>query len=140
MTTTTIRTSRPCRTGTPHATPRPRGVARTRVHGPRRPTPRVAPARYRRRRLAVVLAVASIVGGAAVVADGLVSGSGGVPASAAGTGATSARRVVRAAPGDSLWSIAAEHRGDVPITRFVEKVIDLNGGTRIEAGQLVRLP
>jgi Tfp pilus assembly protein FimV len=102
-----------------------------------RPT---APVRVRRRRLAVVLAVASIVGGAAVVADGVVSGPGGVPASAAGTGAPVGPRVVRAAPGDSLWSIAAEHRGAIPITRFVEALIQLNGGTRIEAGQLVRLP
>ena len=47
---------------------------------------------------------------------------------------------VRAAAGDSLWSIAEVHRGDVPITRYVDALIDRNGGTHIEVGQLVRLP
>ena len=48
--------------------------------------------------------------------------------------------VVRAEAGDSLWSIAAAHRGSAPITRYVEALIDLNGGTVITVGQLVRLP
>jgi hypothetical protein len=97
-------------------------------------------ATYRRRRTGAALLVAAVVGGGALVADSVLSGSGGVPASAAGTGAAHVERAVRAAPGDSLWSIAEEHRGDIAITRYVEKLIDLNGGTRIEAGQLVRLP
>lgn len=104
--------------------------------------PRRAAARYRRRRAGAALAVAAIVGGAALAADSL-TGPGGVPASAAGTATAPAERAerhVRAAPGDSLWSIAEEHHGDIAITRYVEKLIDLNGGTRIEAGQRVRLP
>ena len=33
-------------------------------------------------------------------------------------------------PGDSLWSIAEAHHGDVSITRYVDALIALNGGTR----------
>jgi hypothetical protein len=47
---------------------------------------------------------------------------------------------VRAEPGDSLWSIAERFHGDVELTRFVDALIDLNGGPAITAGQLVRLP
>ena len=72
---------------------------------------------------------------------GVLSGPGGVPASAAGTGPAPVVRTVKAHPGDSLWSIAEHHRGDVPIQRYVDALIDLNGGsTSIVAGQLVRVP
>jgi len=47
---------------------------------------------------------------------------------------------VLARPGDSLWSIAEVYHGEVPITRYVEALISRNGGTRIDAGQVVRLP
>jgi len=47
---------------------------------------------------------------------------------------------VRAAAGDSLWSIAEQHHGDVAITRYLDALIGLNGGTVVEVGQLVRLP
>lgn len=125
------------------------------THRPRRAEPWRSPAaaraelrhgrddaRYRRRRAGVALAVAALVGGGALVADTILTGPGGVPASAAGAGTEQVRsgRVVRADPGDSLWSIAEDHHGDVPIGRYVEALIDLNGGTGIEVGQLVRLP
>ena len=99
-------------------------------------------ARYRRRRAVVGLLLAGVVGGAALVADSVLTGPGGVPASAAGTGTAPARSgmVVRAAAGDSLWSIATAHHGRASITRYVEALIDLNGGTVIRVGQLVRLP
>ena len=90
----------------------------------------------------VGLLLAGVVGGGALVADSVLTGPGGVPASAAGAGTAPARSgmVVRAEAGDSLWSIAATHRGSAPITRYVDALIDLNGGTVIRAGQLVRLP
>ena len=47
---------------------------------------------------------------------------------------------VRAEPGDSLWSIAERYHGEVDLSRYVDALIDLNGGTAIVAGQLVRLP
>jgi LysM repeat protein len=45
-----------------------------------------------------------------------------------------------AQPGDTLWSIAERYRGDVELRRFVDALIDANGGTAIQAGQAVRLP
>ena len=45
-----------------------------------------------------------------------------------------------AAAGDSLWSIAQANHGDVSIDRYVDALIDLNGGTDIAVGQAVRLP
>jgi hypothetical protein len=99
-------------------------------------------ARYRRRRAVAGLLVAGVVGTGALAASTLLTGPGGVPASAAGAGTEPAGHPmsVRVVAGDSLWSIAAAHRGTVPIARYVEALIDLNGGTAIEAGQLVRLP
>ncbi len=89
--------------------------------------------------------VSALVAGCLAVAGlgvhGVLSGPGDVPASAAGAGLAPVVRTVKAHPGDSLWSIAERHRGDVPIQRYVDALVDLNGGsTRIEAGQLVRLP
>jgi Tfp pilus assembly protein FimV len=47
---------------------------------------------------------------------------------------------VTAQPGDTLWSIAQAHRGDVSVDRYVDKLVDLNGGASIMAGQQVVLP
>jgi hypothetical protein len=104
--------------------------------------PRRAPtdATYRRRRAALGLLLAGAVGSAALVAGNVLTGPGGVPASAAGAGRAALERTVLARPGDSLWSIAEVFHGDVAITRYVEALISRNGGTRIEAGQVVRLP
>jgi hypothetical protein len=98
-------------------------------------------ARYRRRRAVVGLLVAGVVGVGVLVADSVLTGPGGVPASAAGAGtARPTGRSVRADVGDSLWSIAEVHHGTTSITRYVEALISLNGGTTIEVGQLVALP
>lgn len=45
-----------------------------------------------------------------------------------------------AQPGDTLWSIAERYRGDVGHGRYVDALVDINGGTAIQAGQAVRLP
>ena len=37
-------------------------------------------------------------------------------------------RQVRAEPGDSLWSIAERFHGDVDLSRYVDALVDLNGG------------
>ena len=50
------------------------------------------------------------------------------------------RGVHVAQPGDSLWSIAEAHRGDVAIDRYVDALIDLNGGTDVQIGQAIHLP
>jgi Tfp pilus assembly protein FimV len=99
--------------------------------------PAVAP---RRRRLAglVVAGALSVLG---LGAHGVLSGPGDVPASAAGAGPDPASRTVKVHAGDTLWSIAERHRGGVAIQRYVDALVDLNGGsTEIDAGQLVHLP
>jgi hypothetical protein len=49
-------------------------------------------------------------------------------------------RHVRAEAGDSLWSIAERFHGQVDLSRYVDALVDLNGGAAIVVGQLVRLP
>ena len=72
----------------------------------------------------------------------LLAGLGGRPASAsqAEPAITQTSGVHVAQAGESLWSIAEEHRGDVGIDRFVEALIDLNGGTAVQIGQAIHLP
>ena len=74
----------------------------------------------------------------AVTAHDVLAGSGGVPASAAAS--QPARSSVIARPGDTLWSIADDHRGDISIIRYVDKLVSLNGGATIQVGQAVVLP
>ena len=49
-------------------------------------------------------------------------------------------RIHVAQPGDTMWSIAEQYRGDVGQGRFVDALIAVNGGTSIQAGQAIRLP
>ena len=98
---------------------------------------------YRRRRAAAALLVASVLsvaGLGTLGALGVLTGPGGDPASAVGVGTAPPVVHVRAEPGDSLWSIAERFHGDVGLQRYVDALVDLNGGTAIAAGQLVRLP
>ena len=103
-----------------------------------RPVGRVSEATYRRRRAVVGTALAACVAVGAVSAYDVLAGSGSVPASAAVS--QPARVTTVAGPGDSLWSIAERHHGDVSITRYVDKLVQLNGGPTIQVGQLVVLP
>ena len=94
----------------------------------------------RRRWLAGAVAVGafSVLG---LGAHGVLSGPGDVPASAAGAGPAPAVQTVKVDAGDTLWAIAERRHGDVPIQRYVDRLVELNGGTTaIAAGQLVRLP
>ena len=124
-------------------------VRRTRSHRaatatiPARPAaPRRRPSErtFRRRRAVIGVLLAGVVGSTGLVAGNVLTGPGGVPASAAGAGTEVVERSVRVHAGDSLWSIAEQHRGDVPITDYVEALISRNGGTHIEVGQVIRLP
>lgn len=84
----------------------------------------------------LVAAVATVA-----AADGLLAGFGGVPASASeARPATAGSTVHVAAAGESLWTIAEQHRGDIAHGRYVDALIELNGGAAIQAGQAVRLP
>ena len=112
----------------------------------RRPlSPVVSPARpsaatYRRRRVVVGTALAVFVAVGVVTAHDVLAGSGGVPASAAVSLPAQARQRVVAQRGDTLWSIASVHHGDISITRYVDALVDLNGSPTIQAGQEVLLP
>lgn len=99
---------------------------------------RPSAATYRRRRAFVGIISAVVVAVGLVAIHDVLVGSGGDPASAAA--GLPARRSVVAHPGDSLWTIAEAHHGDVPVTRYVDALVDLNGGASIEAGQRVELP
>lgn len=119
--------------------------ARRRVHGGApmvsRPQPgrrRVSEATYRRRRTIVGTALAVFVAVGAVTAYDVLAGSGSVPASAVSS--QPARTTVVAVPGDTLWAIADRHRGDIAQARYVDKLVELNGGPSIVAGQTVVLP
>lgn len=99
---------------------------------------RVSEATYRRRRAIVGTALAVFIAVGVVAAHDVLAGSGGVPASAAES--QPARSTVIARPGDTLWSIADERRGQISITRYVDKLVAMNGGPSIIVGQAVVLP
>ncbi|MET0144869.1 MAG: LysM peptidoglycan-binding domain-containing protein [Ilumatobacteraceae bacterium] len=104
------------------------------------PATRVSAATFRRRRAVAAVLLAAVVSTVGFGLDDVLSGPGGVPASAAGAGTAPAVSQVRAEVGDSLWAIAERFHGDVPMQRYVDALADLNGGTAIVAGQVVRLP
>ena len=104
--------------------------------GPARPT---RPVIQRRRAVAATL-VAAVLSLLGLGAHGVLTDSGGGPASAAGVGQVVAAVHVVAQPGDSLWSIAERHHGDVGFRAYLDALIDLNGGTAIQVGQAIRLP
>jgi hypothetical protein len=97
-------------------------------------------ATFRRRRAVVGTILAVVVACGVVLTHDVLAGSGGVPASAAASQPAHVRRAVTALPGDTLWSLAEAHHGQVPIARYVDKLVDLNGGASILAGQAVVLP
>lgn len=118
----------------------PRTAPRSMEASLRDRTSRFDTAVYRRRRRVVGLVVAIAVIVLTLGVQAALTDPGSGPASAAGIGTATAPRSVRAQPGDSLWSIAEANHGSVDLTRYLDKLIDLNGGTGIEAGQLVQLP
>jgi len=97
---------------------------------------------YAARRLVVGLAATVAVLVVAVASVGALAGMGGSPAAASAAAATRglAPAAMVADSGDTLWSIAVEHRGDVGHDRYLEALIRKNGGTDIRVGQVVWLP
>jgi nucleoid-associated protein YgaU len=85
----------------------------------------------------IVLAVVAIAASASI---GALLDVDGRPAVASDVAAAPIVRIHVAQPGDTLWSIAEQYRGDVGQGRFVDALIDVNGGTAIQAGQAIRLP
>jgi LysM repeat protein len=84
--------------------------------------------------------LASVIAITTVLSYDVLAGSSGDPASAAVGQPALARITITAQPGDSLWSIAQLHHGSVPISLYVDKLVDLNRGPSIQAGQAVTLP
>jgi LysM repeat protein len=89
---------------------------------------------------ALVVIVLALVAIAASASVGALLDVGGRPAAASDVAAAPIVRIHVAQPGDTLWSIAEQYRGDVGQGRFVDALIAVNGGTSIQAGQAVRLP
>lgn len=98
---------------------------------------------YARRRLIVGAAFVVVCMFTMLAAVGVLAGFGGAPASASGvqpvrTAATMSMHV--AEPGDTLWSIADTHRGDIDHAPYLDVLIRLNDGIGVQAGQAVWLP
>lgn len=108
-----------------------------RARSTRRPT---SAETYRRRRAVAGTILATFVACGVVLTHDVLAGSGGVPASAAASQPALVRSSVTAQPGDTLWSIAQSHRGGVSINTYIDKLIGLNDGASIQAGQQVVLP
>ncbi len=107
-----------------------------RLAAPRRVDERV----YRRRRMVVGVLLAGVVAAGAVAIPEVLAGPGGVPASATGDQPTLSRVTVVARQGDTLWEIAGRHHGSIDFDRYLDALVDLNGGPAIQAGQTVILP
>ncbi len=127
--------------------PRPIGSARRTVRSGRADRVRPAEVDYTARRavaLVVVLVVVALAAFAGSALVGALADVGSRPAAASDIAATSANapivRIHVAQPGDTLWSIADRYRGEVGQRRFVDALIDVNGGTGIQVGQAVHLP
>ena len=95
---------------------------------------------YRRRRAVVGLVVGIVVTCSGVALQDVLAGPGGVPASAARAQPAPMEVHVVASTGDTLWAIAERYHGDVAFDRYLEALIDRNGGASVQAGQIVVLP
>jgi len=101
---------------------------------------RVSAATYRRRRAAVGGVLVGVIALLGAFVPGPSFGPGGVPASATGAETAFERSTVMARPGDTLWTIARTHRGEISHDVYVDALVRLNGGASIEAGQRIVLP
>lgn len=103
---------------------------------------------YLLRRVVAVLLLLVVLSTAVLAVGAVLASLGGDPASAAESSpadasdaAFASRPTVHVArPGDTMWSIAAAHHGEVDHGRYLDGLLRLNGGSHIEVGQAVRLP
>jgi Tfp pilus assembly protein FimV len=92
--------------------------------------------------LVVVFAVASSAAAEALAGLGSrpAAASEAVPAVPFDSSGAPVALVHVARPGDTMWSIADQYRGEVSRDRYLDALISRNGGTAILAGQAVLLP
>lgn len=89
---------------------------------------------------ALVVIVLALTAVAASASIGALLDVDGRPAAASDVAPAPIVRIHVAQPGDTLWSIAQQYRGDLGQARFVEALVAINGGASIHAGQAIRLP
>ena len=94
--------------------------------------------RHARRRVGVVASLAALLVALAPGVGQVLANRGGDPASTPAVRPAGTDYIVRR--GDTIWSIAADHRGPVTQDRYVERLVEDNGGTSLMPGQLLRLP
>ena len=99
--------------------------------------PRPTTTVYIRRRLLVSLVLATILAILWLSAGSVLANRGGAPASASAVRPATSYVVQ---PGDTLWSIAATHHGDMSQTAYVDVLVQANGGAGIQIGQVLSLP
>jgi len=97
---------------------------------------------YRLRRLLVGTAAVVALAFSLTAAIGVIAGFSGSAASAAPVVERPAAAVAThvARPGDTMWSIANTYRGDIDRDRYINTLIDLNGGVEVIAGAAIVLP
>lgn len=121
------------------------------LQGGRAPSRLAQQAVYRRRRLVVGLVAVVVLAATLLLATAAVARiAGGAPSAAGGPSPTSAAASSAAGvaapstmvvqPGDTLWSIAAEIAPEVDVRITVDRLVALNGGAPIVAGQELALP
>ena len=90
-------------------------------------------ARYWRRRLAVVCALATTLAVGGLVAGRVAAVLGGAPASAPEHRPVPAEYTVQ--PGDTLWSIARQIKPKGDVADVVQSLVRANGGAELHVGQ-----
>ena len=92
---------------------------------------------YLRRRLLLALVFIAVIVAVVASAGNVLANRGGAPASAP---AVRPATVYVVQPGDTLWSIALRFRGDHSQAGFVDDLVDMNGGSALQVGQVITLP
>jgi hypothetical protein len=122
------------------------------LEGGRAPARLARRAAFRRRRLVALATLVTIVAAIALLVGAVSTrlADGGHPSSAVGTSSpTSAVALSTAevaasswvvAPGDTLWSIAAQVAPHADVRDTVERLVELNGDGPIVVGEELRLP
>lgn len=87
--------------------------------------------------LGLVALVVAVMAGSVLLGRGAFASA--APSAPATVAAPSAPSVV-AQPGDTLWSIARRIQPSGDVRALVDRLISLNGGTAVQAGQRVVLP